>query len=98
MICRESNLRSSGICRENNLCTFGTHAANKFTHFIRKAFARKILPTLKVRSDPRPFSRKFIIFPPQNYREKNATTFFGSEMTPSEVFREFIQNGPRNRP
>ena len=36
------------ICRENNLRTFGTNVANKFTHFVRKVFARKILPTGKL--------------------------------------------------
>ena len=45
IICCESNLRSFGICRENNLRTFGTNVANKFTHFVQKDFARKILPT-----------------------------------------------------
>ena len=48
IICRESNLRSFGICRENNLRTFGTNVANKFTHFVWKVFARKILPTGKL--------------------------------------------------
>ena len=45
---RESNLRAFGKCRKNNLRTFGTNVANKFTHFVRKVFARKILPTGKL--------------------------------------------------
>ena len=35
-------------CRKNNLRTFGANVAKKFTHFVRKVFARKILPTGKL--------------------------------------------------
>ena len=43
--------------------------------------------------DPPPFS-------PKKLPKKNATQFFGSEMTPphSEVFRKFIEFGPGSHP
>ena len=61
-------------------------------------------------SDPPPFLKIHCFYPPlfpkihrffpSKLPKKSATKFFGSEMTPppSEVFRKFIQNGPRNCP
>ena len=48
MLRDKSNLRSFSVCRENKLRTFDTNVAKKSTHFVRKVFARKILPTGKL--------------------------------------------------
>ena len=44
----ESNLRSLSVRRKNKLRAFDTNVTKKFTHFVRKVFARKILPTGKL--------------------------------------------------
>ena len=43
----ESNLRSLSVRRKNKLRAFDTNVTKKFTHFVRKVFAREILPTRK---------------------------------------------------